>query len=113
MGQVKQAIVEAGEGDTQLGLKLLAPVRLLKNDFALHILALEREGRGKEELSVFLGRGRAKKGMFEGDLVAGELEIGQISGLINEVKPASEIVSEILTEYRQALSEQSNEKFNF
>ena len=87
---------------------------LEEEQLAQHPKRFETEnGATIDELKSLLGRGRAKKGMFEGDLVAGELEIGQISGLINEVKPASEIVSEILTEYRQALSEQSNEKFNF
>lgn len=99
----KQAILEAGEGDTQLGLKQLAPVRLLKNDFALHILALEREGRGKEELSVFLGRGRAKKGMFEGDMKEGELEIGQVSALIDKIKPAAQIVHEIWKDFNEGV----------
>ena len=91
----KKAILDAGEGDTQLGLKQLAPVRLLKNDFALSILALEREGQGKEELVAFLGRGRAKKGMYEGDMKEGELEIGQVSAMIEKIKPAAEIIDEI------------------
>ena len=95
----KQAILEAGEGDTQLGLKQLAPVRLLKNDFALSILALEREGEGREELAAFLGRGRAKKGMFEGDMKEGELEIGQVSAMIDKIKPAAQIVQEIWKDF--------------
>ena len=109
----KKIVVAAKEGDTQLTLKEITPVRLVKNEFYGQLQAAYENGATIDELKSLLGRGRAKKGMFEGDLVAGELEIGQISGLINEVKPASEIVSEILTEYRQALSEQSNEKFNF
>lgn len=109
----KKVVVAAKEGDTQLTLKEITPVRLVKNEFYGQLQAAYENGATIDELKSLLGRGRAKKGMFEGDLVAGELEIGQISGLINEVKPASEIVSEILTEYRQALSEQSNEKFNF
>ncbi|MDB4075602.1 nitronate monooxygenase [Crocinitomicaceae bacterium] len=109
----KKVVVSAKEGDTQLTLKEITPVRLVKNEFYGQLQAAYENGATIDELKSLLGRGRAKKGMFEGDLVAGELEIGQISGLINEVKPASEIVSEILTEYRQALSEQSNEKFNF
>jgi enoyl-[acyl-carrier protein] reductase II len=99
----KQAILEANEGDTQLGLKQLAPVRLLKNDFALSILALEREGRGKEELAAFLGKGRAKKGMFEGDMKEGELEIGQVSAIIESIKPAAQIVHEIWKEFNEGL----------
>ena len=99
----KQAILEAGEGDTQLGLKQLAPVRLLKNNFALQILALEREGQGKEELSAFLGRGRAKKGMFEGDMKEGELEIGQVSALIDKIKPAAQIVHEIWKDFNEGV----------
>jgi enoyl-[acyl-carrier protein] reductase II len=99
----KQAILEANEGDTQLGLKQLAPVRLLKNDFALHILALEREGQGKEELAAFLGRGRAKKGMFEGDMKEGELEIGQVSALIDKIKPAAQIVHEIWKDFNDGV----------
>lgn len=99
----KQAILESGEGDTQLGLKQLAPVRLLKNDFALQILALEREGQGKEELSSFLGRGRAKKGMFEGDMKEGELEIGQVSAMIDKIKPAAQIVDEIWKDFNEGV----------
>ena len=95
----KQAILAAREGDTQLGLKQLAPVRLLKNDFALSILALEREGRGKEELAAFLGSRRAKKGMYEGDMKEGELEIGQVSAMIEQIKPAAEIVQEIWKDF--------------
>ena len=99
----KKAILDAGEGDTQLGLKQLAPVRLLKNDFALSILALEREGQGKEELVAFLGRGRAKKGMYEGDMKEGELEIGQVSAMIEKIKPAAEIVQEIWKDFNAGI----------
>lgn len=109
----KNIVVGAKEGDTQLTLKEITPVRLVKNEFYGQLHTAYENGATIDELKSLLGRGRAKKGMFEGDLVEGELEIGQISGLINEVKPASEIVSEILTEYGQALSEQKNEKFNF
>ncbi|NRA12142.1 MAG: nitronate monooxygenase, partial [Crocinitomicaceae bacterium] len=100
-------------GDTQLTLKEITPVRLVKNKFYGQLHTAYENGATIDELKSLLGRGRAKKGMFEGDLVEGELEIGQISGLINEVKPANEIVNEILVEYRQALSNQTNEKFNF
>jgi enoyl-[acyl-carrier protein] reductase II len=99
----KKAILDAGEGDTQLGLKQLAPVRLLKNDFALSILALEREGQGKEELTAFLGRGRAKKGMYEGDMKDGELEIGQVSAMIEKIKPAAEIIDEIWKDFNAGI----------
>jgi enoyl-[acyl-carrier protein] reductase II len=109
----KDVVIGAKEGDTQLTLKEITPVRLVKNEFYGQIQAAYENGATIDELKSLLGRGRAKKGMFEGDLVAGELEIGQISGLINEVEPASDIVSKILAEYRQALSEQQNEKFNF
>jgi len=95
----KQAIIESREGDTQLGLKLLAPVRLLKNEFAETILSLEKQGAAKEQLATLLGRGRAKKGMFEGDLKEGELEIGQVSAMISQVQPAAEIVAEIWKDF--------------
>ena len=109
----KNVVVDAKEGDTQLTLKEITPVRLVKNKFYGQLHTAYENGATIDELKSLLGRGRAKKGMFEGDLVEGELEIGQISGLINEVKPANEIVNEILVEYRQALSNQTNEKFNF
>ncbi|MHB1278413.1 MAG: NAD(P)H-dependent flavin oxidoreductase [Bacteroidia bacterium] len=96
----KNAIVEAGDGATQLAIKPLTPVRLLKNKFFEKINAAEQRGASKEELQLILGRARAKLGMFEGDLEEGELEIGQISGIIHEVKPVKEIVEEIVTEFR-------------
>lgn len=95
----KQAVVEAGEGDTQLTLKELTPVRLLKNKFYNDIMAAYEKGADKTELETILGRGRAKKGMFEGDMNEGELEIGQISAYINDIKPAAEIVNDIWTEF--------------
>ncbi len=88
----KQAIVDAKEGDTQLTLKELAPVRLIKNKFFIKVQELYKKGPSVEELKELLGRARAKKGMFEGDLEQGELEIGQISGLIHEIKPTKQIV---------------------
>jgi len=109
----KKVVVDSKEGDTLLTLKELTPVRLVKNEF-FHLLKKAYENcASPEELTALLGRGRAKKGMFEGDIVEGELEIGQIAGLIDEIKPAAEIVSEILTEFRQALSEQQTEKYQF
>jgi enoyl-[acyl-carrier protein] reductase II len=95
----KQAILDAKEGDTQLGLKQLAPVRLLKNEFALQILALEKEGKDKEKIAEFLGKGRAKKGMFEGDMQEGELEIGQVSAMMDAIQPAAAIVQEIWKDF--------------
>ncbi|MEJ6776912.1 MAG: nitronate monooxygenase [Crocinitomicaceae bacterium] len=109
----KNAIVETKEGDTQLTLKEVTPVRLIKNEFYLKVAAAYKQGASNDELKELLGRGRAKKGMFQGDLVEGELEIGQVSGLINAVKPAANIVSEIISEYRLALKELSNDKYLF
>ncbi len=98
----KQAIVDAKEGDTQLTLKELAPVRLIKNKFFNEVQELYKQGPTVQELKNILGSARAKKGMFEGDLMEGELEIGQISGLIHEIKPTYQIVKDIITEFRQA-----------
>lgn len=109
----KNAVVEAKEGDTQLTLKEITPVRLIKNDFYNRVFSLYEEGTDINQLKELLGRGRAKKGMFEGDLVEGELEIGQVSGIINEVMPAADILNEILAEFRTALADQSNDKFKF
>ncbi len=95
----KNEIVKAIEGDTQLTLKELTPVRLLKNDFYNKVEAVYLKGGNAEELKELLGRGRSKKGMFEGDLVEGELEIGQVAGMISKIKPAGEIVAQIMLEY--------------
>lgn len=95
----KDAIVAANEGDTSLSLKRLTPVRLLKNDFYQKVQEAESNCASDEALKELLGRARAKKGMFEGDMQEGELEIGQVSGYINEIKPAAEIVKEIWTEF--------------
>jgi enoyl-[acyl-carrier protein] reductase II len=97
----KEAVVEAKEGDTQLSIKKLTPVRLLNNPFAAQIQSAEKNGASTEELEKILGRARAKKGMFEGDMTEGELEIGQVSAMINEIKPAAEIVAEIMKEFNQ------------
>lgn len=99
----KQAVLNAKDGDTQLSLKKLTPVRLLKNQFWQEISEADKNGATAEELQIILGRARAKKGMFEGDLIEGELEIGQISGYIQEIKPAASIVVEIIDEYQKAL----------
>ena len=95
----KQVVVEAKEGDTQLTLKELTPVRLVKNDFYTQVEKAYEKCASPEELKTLLGRGRAKKGMFEGDLIEGELEIGQIAGLIHEVKSVEAIVHEVITEF--------------
>ena len=97
----KNRVVETKDGGTDLTLKELTPVRLIKNKFYLQLQELYKHNPGKEELKEFLGRARAKKGMFEGDLEIGELEIGQIAGLIHEIKPAASIVEEIINEYHQ------------
>lgn len=109
----KEVVINTDEGGTQLTLKELTPVRLIKNEFYQKVEKAYQECATTEELKTLLGRGRAKKGMFEGDLVEGELEIGQISGLIKEIKPAAEVVNEIISEYRKALIQQQSEKFNF
>jgi len=96
----KQAIVAAGDGDTKLTLKELTPVRLLRNGFSEQVDAAYARGASKEELRALLGRGRAKKGMFEGDLHEGELEIGQVSALIHELKPAGDILNEMFETFR-------------
>ncbi|MEO2070774.1 MAG: nitronate monooxygenase [Zunongwangia sp.] len=101
----KEMVVNAQEGDTKLTLKELAPVRLLKNKFFEDIETLYQKSPSKEELQQLLGRARAKKGMFEGDLIEGELEIGQISGLIKTIKPAAEIVKEIVDEFESVQSQ--------
>ena len=95
----KQEVVKAKEGDTLLTLKELAPVRLLKNKFFDQVMELYKTNPSKEQLTELLGRARAKRGMFEGDLQDGELEIGQVAGLIHQIKPAAKIVSEIIEEF--------------
>lgn len=97
----KNAILAAEEGDTKLQLKSLVPVRLLKNEFALALADAEARGANRAELAALLGRARAKKGMFEGDLQQGELEIGQVSAMLHSIQPASEIVAEIWQEFLQ------------
>jgi enoyl-[acyl-carrier protein] reductase II len=95
----KEAVLKANEGDTMLSLKELTPVRLLRNDFFAQVQAAEARCADKDELQQLLGRGRAKKGMFEGDLNEGELEIGQVSATIKNILPAADIVKEIWTEF--------------
>jgi enoyl-[acyl-carrier protein] reductase II len=107
----KKTIVETNEGDTQLTLKELAPVRLIKNKFYQDVQDLYAKCPSKEELETLLGKRRAKRGMFEGDLVEGELEIGQIAGLIHDILPVETIVDNIMNEYNIARQELSNFEF--
>jgi enoyl-[acyl-carrier protein] reductase II len=100
----KQRVATAQEGDTVLTLKELAPVRLIRNPFQAQVQALYQRGATVDELKALLGRGRAKKGMFEGDLVEGELEIGQVAGQFNDILPAARIVQDIMAEYHAVRS---------
>ena len=104
----KQIVVDAEEGATQLTLKELAPVRLIKNKFYNEIQELYKKSPTVEQLKELLGRARAKRGMFEGDLEDGELEIGQIAGLIHDIKPVAEIVKEIISEFELAKKQVSS-----
>jgi enoyl-[acyl-carrier protein] reductase II len=106
----KQKIIETNDGDTQLALKKIGPVRLIKNKFYNNVEKKENEGADAEQLKELLGHGRSRKGMFEGDLDEGELEIGQVSGLIKEIKPAGKIVEEIMQEFYKAKEELINNK---
>jgi len=98
----KKMVVDAKEGDTHLTLKELAPVRMLKNKFYNELQELYKKGPTVDELKALLGRARAKRGMFEGDLEDGELEIGQIAGLIHDIKPAAQIVDDLIVEFNVA-----------
>ena len=99
----KEAVIKAVEGDTLLTMKKLMPVRLLKNNFFEKVRNAELRGADEKEMEALLGRARAKKGMFEGDLLEGELEIGQVSAMIHSIKPAADIVNEIWNEYQLAV----------
>jgi enoyl-[acyl-carrier protein] reductase II len=105
----KQAIVNSKEGDTMLSMKKIVPVRLLKNKFFETIAEAEARGATKEELVKILGHGRAKKGMLEGDLNEGELEIGEVSALIKDIRPAAEIVNEVWVEFNEAIKNPFNQ----
>jgi len=107
----KKSVIKVKDGDTALSLKKLIPVRLIKNDFYLRVKELEDIGAKREELMNLLGRGRAKLGMFEGDMQEGELEIGQIAGLIHEIKPAADILEEIVKEYEEIRLRFSQKQF--
>ncbi len=98
----KEAVIAANEGDTIVTLKKLTPVRLIKNQFYQAVQEAENKGASQEELEALLGRARAKHGMFEGDLVEGELEIGQVSSIIKEIKPAGEVVADVWNEFVKA-----------
>lgn len=98
----KQAVADATDTATVLTLKKIAPVRLIRNEAAERFVAMEREGAPREALQEAVGTGRPRMGMFEGDLVEGELEIGQIAGLVHEILPAAEIVSRMMVEYESA-----------
>jgi len=101
----KQLVITTQEGDTQLSLKKVTPVRMIKNNFFLQVEKAEQGGASIEELQDLLGKGRAKRGMFEGDLDEGELEIGQVSAIIKKIIPAAEIVKEIWREFEAALKQ--------
>jgi len=101
----KERVIHSQEGDTKLSLKKLTPVRLLDNEFARQVQAAEASGADAETLQQLLGRGRAKKGMFEGDMAAGELEIGQVSFLLRDILPAATIVGNTWIEFEQALAD--------
>ncbi len=103
----KQKVVEAEEGDTKLTLKELIPVRLMKNKFYEDVQHAYNKNASAEKLRSLLGRGRAKRGMFEGDMEEGELEIGQISALIHDIKPAGQIVADMVKEFQKAKKEVS------
>ena len=107
----KQAIIDAQDGDTHVTLKELAPVRLIKNKFFHDVMALYATAPSVDDLKTLLGRARAKKGMFEGDLEEGELEIGQVAGLIHQIKPAGEILREMLTDFETAKQEAASLSF--
>jgi len=109
----KNKIVNLPEGETILTLKELTPVRLVKNEFYKKVESAYESNANDEALKEILGRGRAKKGMFEGDLVEGELEIGQVASLIPKIMSAAEVVQEIIRDYRSALKEQNTSKFLF
>jgi enoyl-[acyl-carrier protein] reductase II len=101
----KEAVIHSNEGDTHLSMKDVVPVRLLKNKFYEQVRELEARGASREELIALLGRGRAKKGMFEGDLNEGELEIGQVAASVRKILPAGEIVREIWADYMRGIEE--------
>ena len=109
----KNMVTGLQEGDTKLALKKIGPVRLIKNEFFQTVNTMEAEGANADALRVFLGRGRAKKGMFEGDLKEGELEIGQVASIINEVLPIKTIMENLIQEYNSAKERMNSQQFDF
>ena len=104
----KRMVTGLTEGDTKLALKKIGAVRLIKNEFFQTINKMEQEGADAESLKAMLGKGRAKLGMFEGDLAKGELEIGQVASMINEILPVETIMKNLIQEYRQAIERMNN-----
>lgn len=109
----KNLVLKLGEGGTKLALKKLAPTRLVKNEFFNQVDEAEKAGKSQDEMRQLLGRGRAKKGMFEGDMDEGELEIGQVSAQLNEILPVASIMQKMVEEYNSAKADFSKEKYNF
>ncbi len=109
----KKLVVGLAEGDTKLALKKIGAVRLIKNEFFGEVERLENEGASADQLKVWLGKGRAKKGMFEGNLVEGELEIGQVASLINDIPPVETIMKNMIQEYSQAHKRMNKAEFMF
>jgi enoyl-[acyl-carrier protein] reductase II len=109
----KKAVLKLGEGGTKLALKKLAPTRLIKNKFFEEVYEAELRGASADEMREILGKGRAKKGMFEGELEEGELEIGQVSALLNKIQPVSEIIDQIKQEYQERLTQLQSDKYTF
>jgi len=109
----KNAVVDVQEGGTDLMLKKLIPVRLIKNEFQQRVKEAENNGASKTELAEILGKARAKLGMFEGDTIEGELEIGQVSSIIDSIKPAGHIVNDIVLEYKVAKEQLNHVKYSF
>ena len=109
----KDEVVDSKEGDTSLVLKSVTPVRLIRNEFQQRVFEAEQRGASVNELKQILGRARAKKGMFEGDIIEGELEIGQIASMINNVKPAAQIITDLISEYNEAKTDMLDNKNHF
>jgi enoyl-[acyl-carrier protein] reductase II len=101
----KNYVLKAGEGDTMLAMKSLMPVRMLRNSFFHQVAAAEQAGASAENLKMLLGKGRAKRGMFEGDLEEGELEVGQVSALIHNILPAADIIENLWSEFLKSWAE--------
>jgi enoyl-[acyl-carrier protein] reductase II len=109
----KKMVIGLAEGDTKLALKKIGPVRLIKNEFFQTINKMEQDGASADDLRVMLGRGRAKKGMFEGDLEKGELEIGQVASIINEILPVETIMKNLVSECQEAKKRMNSDQFEF